>query len=189
METTSDNDLETGYPGLAFAREWPSVLFLGILTVGLGALILAWPSQTLTVLSILLGIQLVFFGLFRLISAFSADTESPGFAGFVGILAMIGGVVVLRNPFETVAVLATVLGAVWIITGAIDFIEALANKREGHRMLLALTGLLSIVAGVVVVAWPSPTITVIAWVAGLYLVIFGLFICVTAFSLRHMADT
>jgi uncharacterized membrane protein HdeD (DUF308 family) len=189
MQTTNDSDLEVGYSGLAFAREWPSVLFLGILTIVLGAVVLIWPSQTLTVLSILLGIQLVFFGLFRLISAFSADTASPGLSGFVGILAIIGGIVVLRNPFETVAVLATILGAVWIITGAIDVIEALANKREGHRMLLALTGLLSVAAGVIVVSWPAPTITVLAWIAGLYLVIFGLFICATAFSLRHMADT
>jgi uncharacterized membrane protein HdeD (DUF308 family) len=189
MQTTNDSDLETGYPGLAFAREWPTVLFLGILTIGLGVVVLVWPSQTLTVLSILLGIQLVLFGLFRLISAFSSDTESPGFAGFVGIIAMIGGIIVLRNPIETVAVLATILGVVWVITGSIDVIEALANKREGNRLLLALTGLLSVAAGVIVVAWPAPTVTVLAWIAGLYLVIFGLFISASAFSLRHMADT
>ena len=188
MQTTNDSDLDTGYAGLAFAREWPTVLFLGILTIGLGVVVLVWPSQTLTVLSILLGIQLVFFGLFRLISAFSHDTASPGFAGFIGILAMIGGIIVLRNPFETVAVLATILGAVWIITGSIDVIEALANKTEGSRMLLALGGLLSVAAGVVIVSWPAPTVTVIAWIAGLYLVIFGLFITASAFSLKHLAD-
>jgi uncharacterized membrane protein HdeD (DUF308 family) len=189
MQTTNDTDLETGYPGLALAREWPTVLFIGILTIVLGVVILVWPSQTLLVLSILLGIQLLLFGLFRLISAFSSDTESQGLAAFVGIIAMIGGIIVLRNPFETVEVLATILGVVWIITGSIDVIEALAHKREGSRLLLALTGLLSLAAGVIVVAWPAPTLTVLAWIAGLYLVIFGLFISANAFSLRHMADT
>lgn len=187
METSTET--ETGYAGLAFAREWPSVLFIGLLTIGLGVIILAWPSQTLVVLSVLLGIQLVFFGLFRLISAFSDNTVSPGFTGFVGILSMIGGIIVLRNPLETVAVLAAILGAVWIITGSIDVIEALANKRQGSRILLGLSGLLSVIAGVVVVAWPSPTITVLAWIAGFYLIIFGLFISASAFSLKHLADT
>ena len=102
---------------------------------------------------------------------------------------LIAGIIVLRNPIETVAVLATILGVVWIITGSIDVIEALANKREGSRLLLALMGLLSVAAGVIVISWPAPTLTVLAWIAGLYLVIFGLFISANAFSLRHMADT
>ena len=187
METV--NETEAGYAGLAFAREWPAVLFLGILTIGLGILVLVWPSQTLTVLSILLGIQLLFFGLFRLISSFSSDTQSRGFAGFIGIVGMIGGIIVLRNPIETVVVLATILGVVWIITGAIDVIEAFGSKAEGSRVLAILGGLLSVGAGVLIVAWPAPTITVVAWIAGLYLVIFGLFISASAFSLKHLADT
>jgi uncharacterized membrane protein HdeD (DUF308 family) len=189
MQTTNDTDLDAGYSGLAFAREWPTVLFIGVLTIALGVAVLVWPSQTLLVLSILLGIQLLLFGLFRLITAFSSDTESPGLAAFVGIIGMIAGIIVLRNPIETVAVLATILGVVWIITGSIDVIEALANKREGSRLLLALMGLLSVAAGVIVVSWPAPTLTVLAWIAGLYLVIFGLLISASAFSLRHMADT
>jgi uncharacterized membrane protein HdeD (DUF308 family) len=102
---------------------------------------------------------------------------------------MLGGIVVLRNPIETVVVLATILGAVWIVTGSIDVIEAFSSKAQGSRFLMILGGLLSVAAGVLIVAWPAPTITVIAWISGLYLVIFGLFISANAFSLRHMADT
>jgi uncharacterized membrane protein HdeD (DUF308 family) len=47
-------------------------------------------------------------------------------------------------------------------------------------------GLLSIAAGIVVVAWPAPTVTVIAWISGLYLITFGLFLCVSAFQLRRL---
>ena len=183
MEQTNDS----GYSALAVAREWPAVLFMGIITIGLGVVVLVWPSQTLTVLSILLGIQILLLGIFRLISAFSDDTESPGFTGFIGVLLIIGGVVILRNPFTTVEVLATILGVVWIITGVVGIIEAMANSNAEHRWLMFFSGLLSLGAGVVVVAWPAPTVTVIAWIAGLYLVIFGLFIGATAFSMRSVA--
>ena len=47
-------------------------------------------------------------------------------------------------------------------------------------------GLLSIAAGVIVVAWPAPTVTVVAWISGFYLIVFGLFICFSAFHLRKL---
>ena len=48
--------------------------------------------------------------------------------------------------------------------------------------------ILAAIAGIVVVSWPAPTVTVIAWIAGLQLVIFGLIIIATAFSFRTLVD-
>lgn len=183
---TQEMDVQPGPTALLLAREWPAILVIGILTVAVGAVVIAWPSQTLTVLSVLLGVQLLVFGLFRLISAFADNVISPGFVGFVGILGMIAGVVVLRHPFETVTVLATILGAVWIVTGVIEVIDAMANKYVDGRGWMALAGLLSVAAGAVIVAWPEPTVTVVAWIAGFYLIVFGLFICASAFSMRSL---
>ncbi len=183
---TQEMDVQPGPTALLVAREWPAIMVVGLLTLGLGIAVMVWPSETLTVVSVLLGIQLLLFGLFRLVGAFAADVAAPGFTGFVGILGIIAGVIVLRNPFETVAVLAAILGAVWIVSGLIEIIDAMTNKYVDGRGWLALAGLVSIVAGAVVVAWPSPTVTVIAWVAGLYLVIFGVFICASALTLRKV---
>jgi uncharacterized membrane protein HdeD (DUF308 family) len=99
---------------------------------------------------------------------------------------MIARVFVLCHPFETVTVLATILGAVWIVTGVIEVIDAIANKYVDGRGWLALAGLVSIAAGVVIVAWPAPTVTVVAWIAGFYLIVFGLFICASAFAMRSL---
>ena len=133
-----------------------------------------------------MGIQLLVFGLFRLIGAFADNIVSPGFLGFIGILGIIAGVVVLRHPFETVTVLATILGAAWIVTGVIEVIDAIAKKYVDGRGWLAVAGLVSIAAGVVIVAWPAPTVTVVAWIAGFYLIVFGLFICASAFTMRSL---
>ena len=180
----STQSFDTDPNVLALAREWPALLFMGVITLVLGVVVIVWPSQTLTVLSILLGLQLLLLGIFRLIVAFSDETISPGLTGFVGVLLIIGGVVVLRNPFETVAVLATILGAAWIVIGVVEMIEAIANSRAESRGMLFLGGLLSLGAGIVVVVWPAPTVTVIAWIAGFYLIVFGLFLAASAFSLR-----
>jgi uncharacterized membrane protein HdeD (DUF308 family) len=183
---TNEIHVPPGSAPLIAAREWPTVLVIGIITIAIGAAVLVWPSETLTVISVLLGIQLLIFGLFRLVGAFAADTAAPGLVGFVGILGMVGGVIVLRNPFETVEVLATIVGVVWIVAGAIEVIEALANGAAERRGWLGISGMISIVAGLVVVVWPAPTVTVLAWVTGLYLVIFGLFIAATAISMRGL---
>jgi uncharacterized membrane protein HdeD (DUF308 family) len=172
---------------LAVAREWPAIATIGVLTVVLGGFVIAWPDTTLKVLSVLLGIQLLIFGLYRLVRAFADDTVSKGLSGFVGVLGLIAGVVVVRNPFETVEVLAVILGVLWIVAGAIDLIGSLADDTLPERGWIAFGGVLSIAAGIIVVAWPGPTVLVLAWIAGLYLIVLGLYLIVTSLSLRNLA--
>ena len=186
MSTRGASETALDEIDLAVARSWPVVMFVGLLTIAIGLIVVAWPGETLKVLSILFGIQLLLFGLFRLISAFSSESLAPGLVGFIGVIGMMAGIVVLRNPFETVAVLATVLGVVWIVGGSIDLIASIADRQEEHRSVAAFSALLSIIAGIVVVAWPAPTLAVIAWVAGIYLVTFGALFCWTAWRLRQL---
>ena len=179
-------DSETGLDALRLAREWPAVFVMGLITVALGIVVISWPQETLTVISVLIGLQILIYGIYGLVKAFAHDTTSPGWTGFVGVLGIIIGIVVLRNPFETVAVLAALLGVVWIIGGIIQVFGSIADSGGEHRLLGVFGGLLSIVAGIVVVAWPAPTVTVIAWISGIYLIVFGLFLCVSAFQLRSL---
>lgn len=186
MPTT---ELETPITGLEFARQWPAVMFVGVVSVVLGIVVLSWPGETLAVLSLLIGAQFVVFGVYRLIDAFTDKTTAPGLIGFVGILMIASGVIVLRNPFETVAILATILGVVWILSGSIDVIGAFADRHEDGHWLKVLRGLLSLVAGLMVVSWPAPTLAVVAWISGLQLALFGIAIIVTAFSLRRATNS
>ena len=112
QETSETAETRLRAVDLSPAVGWATTLFLGLVTVAVGVIVLSWPDETLTVLSVLFGIQLLLFGLFRFISAFAEDSLAPGLVGFVGLVGMVAGVVVLRHPFDTVAVLATVLGVV-----------------------------------------------------------------------------
>lgn len=171
---------------LQIAREWPTLMLVGLITIALGVLVVAWPDTTLLVLSVIFGIQILVFGVFRLISAFATDAISPGWQGFIGIAAIVIGIIVVRNPFETVAVLAVLLGIIWIISGSVDIIGSIAGGDQEGRWLRLFLGALSLVAGIIVVSWPAPTALVIAWIGGLYLIIFGLFFCVEAWQLRKL---
>lgn len=185
---TSPTDDQLDRIDLALARSWPSVMLIGIITIVLGIIVVSWPSETLAVLAVLFGIQLVIFGVYRLIAAFSSETLSPGLSGFIGVVSLFVGIVVLRHPFDAVTVLATLLGVVWIVGGSIDLISSIADERLRNRGLTAVMAAISIVAGIVVVSWPDPTVTVLAWIGGIYLVVFGIFVCLESLALRKAVN-
>ena len=188
-DTSTDESSQPGPLYLQVAREWPAVMVLGVVTIILGIVVIAWPKETLTVLSILLGIHLVIFGLFRLISAFASDNRAPGLSAVVGIIGILLGIVILRNPFETVEVLATILGVIWVITGLIDLIDAIAGTTRRGRGWQAFGGVLSLAAGVLILVWPAPTLAVIAWIAGFYLIVFGIMLCFSSWEMRRMTKS
>lgn len=171
---------------LVLANTWPVAMFVGVVSIAIGVIVMAWPGGTLTVLSVLFGIQLLLFGLFRLISSFSQATEFRGLSGFIGVIGLISGVVVIRNPFETVTALAVILGLMWVVGGAVELVSALGDSTIADRWFVALSGLFSVIAGVVVLAWPGPTVSVIAWVAGIWLVVLGVMVCIGAFRMRRL---
>ena len=48
---------------------WGLVLTYGLVTIGLGLVLAVWPDETLKVLAILIGIQLIITGVFRMVLA------------------------------------------------------------------------------------------------------------------------
>ena len=189
MESQSETAEQRAFVDLAVASGWSAAIFIGLITIGLGVVVLVWPGQTLAVISVLLGIQLLLFGLFRLISAFSGSALiSPLLMAFIGIIGMVVGIAVIRHPFTTVAVLATLLGIVWIVGGAVDVIASIAGPEAPNRGFTAFGGILSVLAGIIVVSWPEPTAKVIAWIGGIYLVAIGIMFIVAAFQMRKIAN-
>lgn len=180
----SIDDMQGGLVLVQAAVGWVGIMIASIISVAIGAIVLAWPSETLLVLSVLLGLQFVVFGIARLLGAFDRDALAPGLFGVIGVLMIATGVIILRNRIETLAILATILGIVWIISGAIDVIDAIVDRTGDRRLIRVVLGVVSLVAGLVVVSWPAPTLAVIAWVSGLQLVVFGLLGVVSALALR-----
>jgi len=155
-------------------------------TVFIGLVVLAWTDETIEVLSVLFGVQLILFGLYRLVAAFSGNTGPAVFLGLVGVLGMVVGIVVLRNPFESIAVLATLLAVVWIVGGSIDLIGVLVGVGVGDQRLAGPMAAFTIIAGLIIVLWPEPTLGVITWVAGFYLFAMGSVMCFGAFKAQQL---
>jgi uncharacterized membrane protein HdeD (DUF308 family) len=172
-------------------RHWGWVLAFGIITLIGGIVVLAWPGRTIVAVAVLFGIQLVVTGIFRFVAAFASDDESGAtrvLLALLGVLSFIVGLYALRHILVTVAALALLLGIFWIVNGAVEVFAALSHREMRGRGWTIFMGLLSIVAGVVVLVYPGISLVTLAVVLGFWLLVFGIMEIVLAFRLRSVGQ-
>ncbi len=166
---------------------WGFLLFFGLLTLAFGILIIAWPQETIQVVAFLFGLQLAIVGIFRLIGSFSFDKNSSSrvLTVILSLLAIIVGIACMRNTFATVAVLGLILGIFWIVAGVIEFVVAVGHDMPNRGWKIA-GGILSTLAGLVVVSYPNMSLSLLAWILGIWIAIFGLIEIMAAFQARKL---
>ncbi|HZC25796.1 MAG TPA: HdeD family acid-resistance protein [Actinopolymorphaceae bacterium] len=161
---------------LAMGDSWGSVLAVGCVSVVLGIMVLAWPDVTLGILAVLLGIQILVYGVFCVAQAIAAQDIDGGrrvLVAVLGVVAIIAGILVLRSITHTLVILASLLGLFWVIAGVVGIVSAFMGKAEPGRGLAVVSGVLSVVAGIIVLAYPTASLTVLVVVLGIWLVVFG----------------
>jgi uncharacterized membrane protein HdeD (DUF308 family) len=172
-------------------RAWGWVLFFGIVTVVLGIVVLVWPDKTIVVVAVLFGIQLVVAGIFRFVTALAID-DAPGgtrvLLALLGVLSFIIGIYALKHVNVTIAALALLLGIFWIVNGAVELFTAIGQRGMPGRGWTIVLALLSIVAGIVVLAYPDITLLALAVVLGIWLVALGIIEIALAFQLRTLRE-
>lgn len=170
-------------------RHWGWILGFGIATVLLGIIALAWPGRTLLVVAVLFGVQLIVMGIFRFVSAFALEDVSGGnrvLLALLGVIALIVGLYAVRHAALTLLVLAVLLGIFWIVSGAIELFTSLSHREMRGRGWAMLAGALSVLAGIVVLAYPGISLVVLAIFLSLWLLIYGAMEIMLAFQVRAL---
>jgi uncharacterized membrane protein HdeD (DUF308 family) len=173
-------------------RHWGWVFAYGLLTLIAGIAVLAWPSETLLVLAVLFGIQLIISGIFRFVGALATDDLTGGtrvLLALLGVLSIIVGLWAVRHVLLTLLALIVFLGIFWIVNGAIEIFTALAHREMPQRGWTVVMGVLSVLAGIIVLAYPGLSLYGLAIILGIWLLIFGVMEMAAAFRLRSVART
>ncbi|MEV7440206.1 DUF308 domain-containing protein [Streptomyces sp. NPDC091204] len=168
-------------------NSWHWALGFALATLIPGILVLVWPDETLHILAVIIGLQLLVAGGFRFVSAFShsSDGGSSRLAGvLIALLAFLAGVLVLRHPMQTIGALSLIVGVFWLMTGVLTAYLAIADRALVHRGLTFGLGALGVVAGIVVLCFPVDSAVALTRLLGLWLVLLGVFEVVMAFALR-----
>jgi uncharacterized membrane protein HdeD (DUF308 family) len=162
---------------------WWVILLDGIAAAIIGFLLLTNTGATLITLVILLGIYWFVLGIFDLVRMFS-DPAGWGWKLFSGIIGILAGLVLIRNPLWSAAIgssiLVWVIGFLGLIWGAAGVVRAFTGGGWG----MALVGVLSILLSLVLLFHTAATVVVLIYTAGFLALFGGIIGIVSAIALR-----
>lgn len=148
---------------------------IGVVCLVSGVFADALPSRTLLFLGILVGVQLVVVGLMRVwaIRALVLD-PTVKIAGYVLAAAtIVAGILCLTRPSTSLVVIAVFIGAGWIADGIIELV-AFGTGAAADRGWALLSGILTLLGGIAVLAYPRTSLVTLAQVTGVILVVVGI---------------
>lgn len=170
---------------------WKSALVSGLLAVILGAIVLAWPGKTLLIAAIVFGAYLLVTGIAQVIFAFSLHVAAGGrvLLFISGAASLILGVLCLRSLADSILLLAIWIGIGFIFRGVATAVSAISDPTLPGRIWQIFVGVISLAAGIVMLASPFESIATLAMVVGIWLVVIGIFEIVSAFGIRNASKT
>lgn len=150
-------------------RNWGWLLALGIFFVVLGCIGLGMLVGLTLVSMLFLGILLLIGGFSQLWDTFTTkDWDGVFWHAFIAALYIIGGGIVIYDPFLASALITAMLACVLIIIGITRLFMAATLRGSTGWIWLILAGLIAIALGIMILMhWPVSGL----WVIGLFIAI------------------
>lgn len=185
----SRGDLPPGPLGLLAGVAWQALLIAGVIALVLGVMVLAWPKATLTVVGVLFGLYLLVSGVLQLVAAFGthARTSLRVMAFISGTLGILLGLFCFRGETQSILLLALWIGIGWLFRGIMQTVAAASDETMPARGWQITLGVISALAGVVLIVAPLESVAVLTVLSGVWLLVVGVAEIVTAFMVRSRA--
>ncbi|KAA1247997.1 HdeD family acid-resistance protein [Mycobacterium simiae] len=170
---------------------WKSTMVSGILSVILGVLVLAWPGISVLVAAVAFGVYLILTGIAQVVFALSLHVSAGSriLLFISGAASLILAVLAFRHFGNAVLLLAIWIGIGFIFRGVATTVSAINDPALPGRGWQIFIGLISLLAGIVVIAAPFESIITLAIVVGVWLVIIGACEIASAFGIRKAAQS
>jgi uncharacterized membrane protein HdeD (DUF308 family) len=153
-----------------------SAVVFGVLSAILGVLVLIWPTVSIVVAAVFFGAYLLISGITQVIAAFGLPVSST--AGRVlmfisGAASLILAVLCFRDLSESALLLAIWIGVGFVFRGVAAIATGISDPGIPGRGWLIFSGVITILGGFVMLAYPFPSLQILALVAGVWLVVLG----------------
>jgi uncharacterized membrane protein HdeD (DUF308 family) len=168
-----------------------ALIVRGIVGVVVGLVAFLWPGITIAGLVVIFGAYAIVDGMTNLVLGFSRTGAHGRWAHVLqGVVGIAAGALTFIWPAITALVLILLIGAWAIITGLFEIAAAIRLRRviTGEWMLV-LSGIVSILFGVLVFAFPLAGAVGISWVLGVYAMAAGLILISLGVRLRKLVVT
>ena len=101
-----------------------------------------------------------------------------------GIISLLAGVAVLVWPGRTLIVVAVLFGIYWIVNGAVELFMALSARGVPGRGWTVVMGVISMLAGLLVLVYPAISLLTLVVVLSVWLLVLGLMEIILAIRAR-----
>ncbi len=170
-------------------RNWWMLALRGVLAIVFAMVAFFLPGVTLAALIILFGAYALIDGLFAIGAGVASVRKTSQWwvllvEGMIGVV--IGGIS-LFWPIATALVLLAFIAAWAILTGILEIAAAIYVRSmiQGEWML-GLTGVISLILGVLLMALPVAGLIVWTWIIGVYALVYGILLVALSVQLhRH----
>lgn len=173
-------------------RNWWAAVLRGIAAILFGILALIWPGLTVLALVWLFGAYVLVDGIFALGAALFAGRRTAGRRGWLvveGIAGIIVGILTFAWPGVTTLVLLWLVAAWALVTGVLEIAAAIMLRREvGGEWFLAISGVLSVLFGILLAVWPATGALALVVIIGAYAIAFGAVLVVLGLRMRRLRD-
>lgn len=169
------------------SRDWWIYVLRGILAIAFGLLAIIWPGLTIGVLVVLFGIYVIFEGFLALSAAFRHRQRPIWWVLLLeGLAGIVVGIFAFIWPGLT-AVILLIFIAIWaILTGILEIAAAIQLRRQlKGEWALGLTGVLSIMIGVLLLSNPGAGALAVVWLIGIYAILFGVLLTILGFKVKN----
>jgi uncharacterized membrane protein HdeD (DUF308 family) len=158
-------------------RYWWVFVLRGVTAILFGGVALLWPDITLLALVVIFGAYALIDGVSTLVSVLAGETaagEGRALLVVEGLAGLAIGLMTLLWPDATGLVLLWLVAAWALITGASEVAAALRVRNEAEGwLLLAGGGVLSVLFGIFMMAWPTAAVLTVGYLVGVYAAFFG----------------
>jgi uncharacterized membrane protein HdeD (DUF308 family) len=163
-----------------------SIVLRGILACVFGILVLARPAVGVAVLILMFAVYAAVDGIAALVTAVHHGRAGLRWGWWLveGIISLAIAALALARPGITLLAIVLLIAFRAILLGLVELGGALGGKGLDHRWLLGITGVVSLLFGVLLIANPLAGTAAIVWVVGVYAVVFGVMLVVV--GLRAM---
>ncbi len=184
MASVQDQSMMAQEPIGVALTPWWLVLLEGIAGLILGILLLTDTARTLFTLVLFLGIYWFVGGVFDLVMMF-IDRRQWGWKLFSGLLGIVAGLVVVRDPLWASAIIPATL--IWLLAaaGVVIGIVAIVRAFTGGGWGIGLLGVLSIIIGIFLFAHTLFTAVVLIYAVAIIAIIGGIVAIIGSFMLRR----
>ncbi|NIA00985.1 HdeD family acid-resistance protein [Massilia sp. CCM 8734] len=169
-------------------RNWWLLAVRGAIAIVFGVLALAWPAVTLLTLAVLFAAFALLGGAVWIFGAIKYRGEDRHWwmLLLLGLVSLAVGVLATFNPAITLLTLILLMGANAVVSGVLDIVIAIrVRKFIRGEWLLLLSGVVSIVFGLIVLLFPlGAGAVLLAAMVGVYAIVTGVLLLVLSVRVR-----